>query len=125
MYGVWLESCGYRVTVARSLASARKVARKETIDVLVIDALFGGEFRRVEFQRRWTRLAHRDPLAIVVLSGYLPDAHLPRQPATHELCAFKPCLPQQLSGLIEDLLLAPPHGPIADKGKPLPDCLPS
>ena len=115
MYAVWLAGCGYRVTVTRDLASARRVARRDAIDVLVIDAFFGGEFRRAEFQRRWARLAHRDALGIVVLSGYAAEAHGPRQLAAHELCAVKPCLPQHLSGLIDDLLGG-------NTGKPLPGC---
>jgi DNA-binding response OmpR family regulator len=118
MYAVWLAGCGYRVTVTRDLASARRVARRDPIDVLVIDALFGRQFRRGEFQRRWARLAHRDALGIVVISGHLAEAHSPQQLAAHELCAAKPCLPQHLSGLIDNLLSG-------DKGNPLAGCPPS
>jgi len=39
LYSFWLEGCGYRVTVAQSVAAARQIARKDTVDVLVIRRL--------------------------------------------------------------------------------------
>ena len=123
MYAVWLESCGYRVTVAPDAASARRIARTENVQVLVIDALFGAAARRAEITRRWSRLAHRDRLPIVVLSGYFTDCGRP--PDRDRLVVFKPCLPQQLSGFIEGLLSPPwPSSAAAsrDKGKHVVGC---
>ena len=127
MYAVWLASCGYRVSVARDLASARRVVRRDTVNVLVIDALFGASSRRAEFERRWTRLTNGEALGIVVLSGYLTDAYRPVRHGARKVCLFKPCLPQQLSRCIDRLLDSAPRHPTiaADKGKHVPGCPPS
>ena len=103
MYAVWLKLNGYRVTVADDVASARHIVRGDAVDVLVIDALHATDFARTEFVRRWTKLAHRDRLPIVILSGYLTDAQSPTQNAD-EVCVFKPCPPQQLTSHIAELL---------------------
>jgi DNA-binding response OmpR family regulator len=105
MYAVYLESCGYRVTVAQNAASARRIARSGSVQVLVIDALFGAGSPRTELTGRWSNLAQRSQLPIVVLSGYLPGAKQPSR--TDQLGVFKPCLPDQLSSHIERLLSAP------------------
>lgn len=123
MYAFWLKACGYRVTVAQTIAAARHLARTETVDVLVIDALFGPGSARPEVVRRWSRLAHRDCLPIVVLSGYPSDAG---RASGRNTVVLKPCLPQQLSGCIEDLLVTPsPRSAASGTGKPVADCSPS
>ena len=125
MYALWLEWCGYRVTIAPDLAVARRIAREETVDVLVIDACFGASYRRDEFERRWTGLTHRGELATVVLSGYGTDAPWLAPAGAHRACVLKPCPPQQLSRYIDELL-PPGPAPIArDTGQPVAGCSPS
>ena len=124
MYGFWLGACGYRVTVAQTQAFVRHVIRTETVDVLVIDAVFARPFRRAEFEPRSSD--DRTSLAIVVLSGYLTDATLPVRQGVHEVRVFKPCLPHQLSDYIDGLLAGPTHVPIhMDEGKHVDACGPS
>jgi DNA-binding response OmpR family regulator len=118
MYAFWLQSCGYRVSVAKDRASARRLTRGQGVDVLVIDALFAPA-KRAEVARRWRRLAHQHSLSIVMLSGYLPgdDRYVP---GAGELCLLKPCLPHQLSGWIEQLLSRPPdRSSSVSEGKPV------
>lgn len=118
MYALWLESCGYRITVAHDLLAARRIVRRDPVDVLVIDAQFGA--CRDEFEQQWTRSTDREALRIVVLSGYLTDADRPVQRGARTVCLFKPCLPQQLSGWISDLLAVPQPASFAgDQGKPV------
>lgn len=104
MYALWLQLCGYRVTVARDLAAARQVARREAVDVLVVDAFYGASFHHDDFEVQWTRLTHTDSLALVVLSGYLGDGQPMAAHGLRKICVFKPCLPRQLSDAVEDLL---------------------
>ena len=72
------------------------------LDVLVIDSVYAAPCRRTELMRRWSRLAHRDHLPIVVLSGYLTDAHNSAR-GDGEVCLLKPCPPQQLTSSIAHL----------------------
>ena len=113
MYQVGLQSCGFRVTIARDVASARRILRREAVDVLVIDSLYETHYRRAEFVRRWSRLAHRDRLPILVLSGYLTDAPW-ATPSAAEVCLLKPCPPNELTSSIARLLEMSPDCPIRE-----------
>lgn len=102
MYAFWLESSGYRVTRLPDV-TALSGMMKDTVDVLVIDAIFGLRDRTHEVARRLRVLTLRCKVRIIVLTGFVPNRNRQAQ-ISGELSLMKPCSPQDLGERIEALL---------------------
>jgi DNA-binding response OmpR family regulator len=98
MYACWLELCRYRVSVVRELPDACDLAAHETVDVVVIDAIFAFRGGDAHFQEL-RRLSTRCGFSILTLSGFAPRG---------ENVILKPFLPAQLTEAIDKLLVAAP-----------------